>query len=72
MHLKDLEAGVVKGLTLAKNAVTALQTVRDAIGEADHQVTIVKELEKGTAIQAMAERIEDLEDELHKALQKGK
>lgn len=66
MHLKDLQAAVVRAHGFASRSAAALSEVLETIDEADHQISIVKELEKGTAIQAMADQIEELRDQLAK------
>lgn len=63
MHLKDFEAQVQKATKAAESAVTRLHELQTTIAQADHQISIVKELEKGTAIKNMAIRIEQLENE---------
>ena len=64
VHLKDLEAALTSSLESAREAVATLETAAITIAEADHVVTIRKQLERGNELVAMAERIKQLEAEI--------
>jgi len=61
MHLKDFQAGIKICHKAIAKALAEVKRLEDTLGEADHQISIVKELEKGTAIKGMALRIQELE-----------
>jgi len=70
MHVKDLEAAVEIGLKAARKAVASLETAAGTIAEGDHLVTLRRELDRGTEMESMAERIIQLEAEVVKLTRK--
>ena len=66
MHVKDLEAAVTIALKATKKAVATLETAAKTIAEADHVITLRRELDRGTEMEAMAARIVQLESEVAK------
>jgi len=72
MHLKDIEAAVVNAHKATTKAVAVLCELANTISEADHRISVEKELAKGNAIVAMAEKVEALEGELAKLQKKEK
>jgi len=64
MHLKDIEAAVTEAHAAVYKAGVKLQEVMGTIAEEDHKISVSKELEKGNALVAMAEKINELEGEI--------
>lgn len=53
MHLKDIEAAVSDAVKAARKALTVLEEVQDTLAEADHQVTLCKQLDEAGELQAI-------------------
>lgn len=64
MHLKDIEAAITIASGCVRDAMAKLEEVSATIAEEDHKISVVKELEKGNALNHMQEEIRTLKAEL--------
>lgn len=63
MHLKDIEAAVQRSTELSRASWACVAELLNTLSQPDHAITLRKQLEGGTELVSMAQRIEELEIE---------